>query len=85
MDVSLVALTEFPYDGRKLCTGDQFTASERDAQTLKLLQKAVDAPTRGYATKVLEPPVPDASQDAASPSEPRKRRQYRRRDLEAEN
>lgn len=84
MDVALVALTEFPYDGRKLCKGDAFTACERDATTLKLLQKATDAPVRVYRTKVLEPPVPDTSQDAASPSEPRKRRQYRRRDLEAE-
>jgi len=85
MDVSLVATAEFPYDGRKLCKGDAFTASERDAKTLKLLQKAIDAPVRGYATKVLEPPVPDASQDAASPSEPRTKRQYRRRDLKAED
>lgn len=84
MDVSLVAAANFPYNGRNLRTGDAFTACERDAHILKLLEKAVDATPPRYRTRVLEPPVPDGSQDAASPL-PRKRRQYRRRDVQAES
>lgn len=83
--VHLVATANFPYNGHKLREGDAFTACERDAHILKLLEKAVDAQPTRYRTKVIQPPVLDESQNAASPSEPRKRRQYRRRDLEAES
>lgn len=71
--ISLVATSSFPYDGKNLSAGDTFEACERDAQTLRLLKKAIDAPTRSYLAKVL---VPDASKP--------KRGRYRRRDLRSD-
>ncbi len=83
--VALRALRAYPYAGASLQPGDEFLASVKDANLLKLIGHAEDVPKkRGYAAKVIQPPVPDASQDAASPS-PRSRRRYKRRDLEAQD
>ena len=83
--VALRALKAYPYAGLSLTPGDEFVASEKDANLLKMIGHAEDAPAkRGYAAKVIQPPVPDASQDAAPPSPPRSRRRYKRRDLEAQ-
>lgn len=43
--VALIAKATFPYNGLALTPGDLFEAvSERDAETLRLLDKAEDAP-----------------------------------------
>ncbi len=56
--VTLIATADFPYNGRSLHPGDRFDAvSERDAQTLRLLRKAEDAPRvkRAYRRRDLVP------------------------------
>lgn len=80
--VRLVAVSEFPFDGRHLSAGDHFDASARDATTLKLLNKAVDAPPgrAGYVTRDMRADQARAAAEAA----PRPKRTYRRRDLIAE-
>lgn len=73
--VTLIATMAYPYAGRSLQAGDTFEASARDADTLKKIGRAKDAPSKRYTTRAL---TPDAVE------EPKTRRQYRRRDLEAE-
>lgn len=79
--VTLIAKVAFPYDGKSLAVGDLFTASERDAHTLKLIGRAADAPRlrKSVARKDLErEPV------AATETDDHPKRTYRRRDLVAE-
>lgn len=77
--VSLIATMAYPYDGRSLSEGDAFDASEKDADLLKLLKRAKDAPKRrSYLTQAVTP--------EATPAEtPRTKRQYRRRDMQPES
>ena len=72
--VDLIATADFPYAGRSLKAGDIFQAvSERDAETLRLLRKAEDAPSlREFSHK-------DLTADTVVVSKPKRR--YRRRDL----
>ena len=70
---TLVAMRSFSYDGRLVVRGQVFHAQPNHARLLKMAKRAID----------FVPPAPDASQDAASPSE-RTKRKYKRRDMEAE-
>lgn len=85
MTTKLIATASYPYAGRSLSTGDAFEASERDAQTLKLIGRAVDAPSEGppvhaIQTRDLTPKDPPSG----THPEPTPKRRYRRRDLQAE-
>lgn len=87
--VSLLATQPFPYAGVSLKAGQSFEASEKDANLLKLVGRAIDAPARRalpeiltvrVVTRELEPEDESARPDAVA----RPKRQYRRRDLTAE-
>lgn len=83
--VSLIAKSAFPYNGRSLKSGDLFDAvSERDADTLKLIGKADDAPRlRKPAYTRKDVTAESHEPESVDPVEPveRTKRQYRRRDL----
>jgi hypothetical protein len=76
--VSLIATESYPYAGRSLSAGDAFDASEKDANLLKLLKKAVDAPQPVLRTRTMAPAERSAD-------EPKPKRTYRRRDLVPES
>lgn len=44
--VSLVATKAFTYAGHSIKVGDRFTAPEKDAKLLKMIQSAKDAPVK---------------------------------------
>lgn len=78
--VALIATMAYPYDGRSLSEGDEFEASEKDANLLKLLSRAKDAPKRRrYFTQDVTPEATSAE------TTPRTKRQYRRRDMQPES
>jgi hypothetical protein len=72
--VNLIAKMAFPYCGRSLSIGDRFSATEKDAATLKLIGRAVDAPR--LRRKDLTAEVPQSENTVE-----RTKRQYQRRDL----
>lgn len=74
----LMALMPFVYASRPLRAGDVFEASEKDATLLKVVKRAVDAPSRLFRTRDVE------AEPDATVVQPRVKRQYRRRDLSAE-
>ena len=77
--VNLIAKSDFPYNGRSWMPGDLFEAvSEQDANTLRLLGKADDAPRLRKTSRK------DLTSDPDTVSLDRPKRQYRRRDLVAE-
>lgn len=82
----MVANEAFPYAGRDLARGEQFEASDEDAKVLKILRRASDA---------IDPPAPEKIETAAMKPEsgelfeeqnkPKPKRNYKRRDMRAEN
>lgn len=68
----LIATQRFPYDNKALKVGDPFDASDKDAQMLIGFGKA----RAGNAAE---------NSSEQNTQSPRKKRQYRRRDMEAEN
>jgi hypothetical protein len=79
--IHLQATVAFPYAGRSLAAGENFTATQKDADLLKKIGRAVDAPQqrpRLIRPRDLEP------EESATIDTPKPKRQYRRRDLEPE-
>ncbi|MBP9033925.1 MAG: hypothetical protein KBG29_08515 [Pseudomonadales bacterium] len=75
----VIAKKAFSYGGRALTVGEEFNASARDARVLCALGRADTAPPLPRAESEIEPP------EQAPPDEPKPaRRQYRRRDMVAE-
>lgn len=78
------ALREFRFAGRQINVGDPITCTESEAKVLRAMQRA--KPVAVYETRVMhvEDPIP-----GRKPRKPRAegqpRRQYRRRDMQAEN
>lgn len=72
----MIATSAYRYADRSLTVGDRFDASVKDADLLRRAGLATDAPTRRYETSAMEP--------VTSTDEPKAKRHYRRRDLEAE-
>ena len=70
----MIAKSVFEYDRRRLQRGEPFEASSRDARVLALIGRARYAEDEEVAAP---PPV-------AATVEPKARRSYRRRDLQAE-
>lgn len=71
--VKLIAKASFPYNGRSFTAGDLVEAlSERDAEILRLLGKAEDAPRLRRKDLTAASTIPSST------------RTYRRRDLVAE-
>jgi hypothetical protein len=72
---TIVATKDYPYGTRKLKVGDRFEATERDADLLVKVGMATPVKTR----------VKTAAIQAEGSTETEKpKRQYRRRDLQAE-
>jgi hypothetical protein len=114
--VSLVATSAYPYAGKSLVAGEVFTASKQDADLLKLIKRAVDAPeapmVKMRALRAFEriaagvryargevfmahdveaiglerygKAEPVGDDVAPAVDEPKQKRRYRRRDLQAE-
>lgn len=85
--VALIATMAYPYDGRSLRTGDRFEASEPDAELLKLIGKAREAPLRPTPSPRIQTRTLSAESESdtdESPDAPKPKRQYRRRDLTPE-
>jgi hypothetical protein len=72
---TIVATKDYPYGTRKLKVGDRFEATERDADLLVRVGMATPVKAR-IKTSALQA---EGSADAEKP-----KRQYKRRDLQAE-
>jgi len=96
--IALVARDDLTYQGQRVVKGAVFQAAPIDAAVLKYQEKVTFAPRGARSTTAVPAPLPvpvpdedpvlDASpQPAADPDEKpvRRRRVYKRRDLEAED
>lgn len=79
----LVALTDFPYAHRSIKKGEEFEASERDANVLKLIKRAADAKQAVVETRQLSLEGEKASDDPQDAAQSRRGR-YARRDMRSE-
>lgn len=52
----IVTVRELPYGGKTLLRGEQFDATDKHAQALKLIGKAADAPEARPVRKAATPP-----------------------------
>lgn len=81
------ALKAFRFAGRKVQPGDQITATPGEEKTLRAMGWA--KPATVYATRVMVPANPNKQEDAPRGRKPRDpnrvKRQYRRRDMQAED
>jgi len=77
--MKLVALKGMRYAGRALVAGDEFEASDKDANLLRRIKKARDATTAPSARPPTLPNIPEAA--PAGRGVPR----YARRDMRAED
>lgn len=81
------ALKAFRFAGRKVQPGEKFTATANEEKTLRAMGWA--KPATGYATRVMVAAAPneqDEPRRGRKPRDPNKvKRQYRRRDMQAEN
>lgn len=81
-EIPLIARYAMSYAGRTLAKGQRFYATRADASLLKALDRAVDAPLADEVHESSDSTLIDAM-EAAPPV--RRRRQYRRKDLVAED
>lgn len=73
------ALRSFPYAGKRLNPGDEFDAqSSRDAQILSIIGQARKIEMNIPAVRMKEP-------EGETEDAPKKKRRYRRRDMQAED
>lgn len=84
--MKLIALQEFPYAGKALKPGDEFdSASNEDARILKGVGKARDAEKHVETRALKAEDQPLFAPEQTSETQPKQRRRYNRRDLQAED
>ncbi len=86
--VRLVALVELPYDGINRVPGTpsaEFDASEKDADLLKLIGKAADAPKTDEPVKGDGLFTRESKAEEPASDKPATRKRYLRRDMQAED
>lgn len=86
MLISLIATTDFSYEGRSLSAGDHFETSPIQAAALTYQRKARFARKRDKVKVEESADSLDVGIDAfgSEAEPPRRKRQYRRRDMKAD-